>query len=111
VGCKNCGKQIPVRAKGRGRRRTEWCNDECKAEYKLKALKAGRKVLQRRKPIRPDFDDERKKPEFQKGVAEILAWAEAQHPATPEARGIAVGREMKAACAMKTDNEAQALNA
>lgn len=104
--CDHCKEEFEPRKQGR---RQRFCpGGECRKANERERWRAGTRALNRR--TRPNFEDERRKPEFQKGVAEILAWAEAQHPATPEAWRVTVGREMKAACAMETDNEAQALN-
>lgn len=57
--CEHCNGEIPVRAKGRGRRRTKWCNDDCKKARKAEALKVGRQALRKtgaRKARRPRID-------------------------------------------------------
>jgi hypothetical protein len=57
----------------------------CRRAFHTEARRKGAKALRRRKEPPVDFEEARKDPEFQRKVAEVLAWAEAQHPATPEA--------------------------
>ena len=47
--CKHCKAEIPIRAKGRGRKRTDFCSDPCKNAFRGQAFKEGSKVLVRRK--------------------------------------------------------------
>lgn len=49
--CKNCFDEIPVRLKGRGRKRTDFCSDGCMNAWNSKAHHAGIKVLRRRRKV------------------------------------------------------------
>jgi hypothetical protein len=65
-------------------------------------------MRERRQNGRPvDFETARKDPEFQRQVAEILAWAEAQHPATPEAWGIEIEKQAGRADGADSDRMAE----
>jgi len=91
--CKQCKGPIPTGAKGRGRKRSEYCSRDCTDKWWLAAKHRGAKALRRRKERPVDFEEARQDPEFQRQVAEILAWAEGQHPATPEAWGMPVEKQ------------------
>lgn len=81
--CGNCKGEIPVKVRGRGRRAEKFCRAKCRSEFysleKSRALKALRRRDRRNKPL---FENEIQKPENQKRIAGMLAWAEAQNPAT-----------------------------
>lgn len=85
--CKNCKGEIPAKLKGRGRKRTDFCQAARKGEWHGKAYRAGSRALRRKGQERPMFETEILRPENQARIAEALAWAEAKHPATPEAWG------------------------
>ena len=101
--CKQCVGPIPSRARGRGRKKTNFCSETCSDEWWSEARRRGARTLKRRDIHRPGFEEWRQRLELKRGVAEILAWAEAQHPATPEAWG--VGRVVRRADARIFLNE------
>lgn len=87
--CEHCGKEFEPRKSGRPQRHCP--GGECYEAKRAEDRRLGRELRRRLAASRPaprDFDDARQEPEFQKGVDEILAWAEDQRPATLEAWGI-----------------------
>jgi len=90
--CGYCENEFEPRKQGR---RQIFCpGGKCRRAAETKDRRHGRAIRERHQKGRPvDFEEARQDPEFQKKVAEVLAWAEAQHPATPEAWGIAVEKQ------------------
>ena len=81
-----CGREIKP---SRGSRR-RFYSTACRLAYHRDARRVGDKLLRSRaRRARPLFEIEIARPENQAKIAEALAWAEAEHPATPEAWGIA----------------------
>jgi hypothetical protein len=109
--CDYCSQEFEPRRSGGSPER--FCpGGLCRKAFHAEARRVGAKTLQRRNGRRPDFGEERLKPEFRREVAEILAWAEAQHPATPEAWGltVTVGGETMEPVIMKAGDEEQVLH-
>jgi hypothetical protein len=98
--CGYCGNEFEPRKQGR---RQIFCpGGKCRRAAETKDRRHGRAIRERHQKGRPvDFEEARQDPEFQRKVAEVLAWAEAQHPATPEAWGFNADREKAASCGMK----------
>lgn len=90
--CEQCGTEFEARKSGRPQRTCP--GGKCYEALRSEERHLGRVVRSRARSKvharHADFEEERYKPEFQAKVAEILAWAEAQHPATPEAWGLEV---------------------
>jgi hypothetical protein len=104
VTCDHCKKQFEPRRQGRQQR---FCpGGGCRKAFQLEARRIGAKTLRRRKGRPIDFEEARKDPEFQRQVAEVLAWAEAQHPATPEAWGIEIEKQADSADGAGSDRMA-----
>ena len=90
--CGYCGNAFEPRKQGR--RQIYYPGGRCRRAAETRDKQRGRAIRERLQKQRPvDFDEARQDPEFQKKVAEILAWAEAQHPATHEALGIGVEKQ------------------
>ena len=90
--CGYCGNGFEPRKQGR---RQLFCpGGKCRRAAETKDRRRGRAMRERHQNGRPvDFETARKEPDFQRRVAEILAWAEAQHPATLEAWGIKIEKQ------------------
>lgn len=105
VTCDYCKSDIETRKSGKPQR---FCSGgRCRKAFYAEARRDGAKALRRRKERPVDFEDARKDPEFQKKVAEILAWAEAHHPATPEAWGIKIEKQADGSDGADSDRVAE----
>jgi len=108
VTCDHCKNEFEPRRQGR---RQRFCpGGKCRRANDTEARRLGVRALRRRKEPPVDFEEARQDPEFQKKVAEILAWAEAQHPATPEAWGIKIENQADRADGVGSDRIADGGN-
>jgi hypothetical protein len=91
VTCDYDKKEFEPRRQGR---RQRFCpGGKCRKAFYAEARRKGANALRRRSERPVDLEEARQDPAFQRKVAEVLAWAEAQHPATPEAWGIKIEKQ------------------